>query len=136
MPKSHRPTGQSEPGETEDAAGPHLDADLRKLLAAAGTIAVVGMKGDESEDAYRVPHYMQQHGYRIIPVNPKLETILGERAHASLSDVDLPVDLVNLFRAPDHVSAHVDEILMLPSTPRGSPPGPRIRSVKKDASPA
>ena len=109
MQESPNTTGQS-------AAG---DAELRELLAAAKTIAVVGMKDDESEDAFRVPRYLQQQGYRIIPVNPKLGKVLGERARASISEIDQPVDLVDLFRAADHISAHVDEILAmtpLPST--------------------
>ena len=94
------------------------DDDLRELLQASRTIAVVGMKDDESEDAYRVPLYMQRHGYRILPVNPKLGRILGERAVGSLGEIDVPVDLVNLFRAPDHIPAHVDEILAMQRRPR------------------
>ncbi len=94
------------------------DDDLRELLAASRTIAVVGMKNDESEDAYRVPLYMQRHGHRILPVNPKLDRSLGERATASLGEIDIPVDLVNLFRAADHIPAHVDEILAMQPRPR------------------
>jgi predicted CoA-binding protein len=94
------------------------DGELRELLASTRTIAVVGIKADESEDAFRVPAYLQQRGYRIVPVNPKLERVLGERAHRSLADVDVPVDLVNLFRAPDHIPAHVDEILGMQPRPK------------------
>ncbi len=94
------------------------DDDLRELLQASRTIAVVGMKDDESEDAYRVPLYMQRHGHRILPVNPKLGRVLGERAAGSLGEIDVPVDLVNLFRAPDHIPAHVDEILAMQPRPR------------------
>ncbi len=94
------------------------DDDLRELLQASRTIAVVGMKDDESEDAYRVPLYMQRHGHRILPVNPKLGRVLGERAAGSLGEIDVPVDLVNLFRAPDHIPAHVDEILAMQRRPR------------------
>ena len=94
------------------------DHDLLALLEASRTIAVVGMKDDESEDAYRVPLYMQRHGYRILPVNPKLARVLGERASHSLADVSLPVDLVNLFRAPDNIPRHVEEILAMQPRPR------------------
>ena len=94
------------------------DHDLLALLEASRTIAVVGMKDDESEDAYRVPLYMQRHGYRILPVNPKLDRVLGERASHSLADVSLPVDLVNLFRAPDNIPRHVEEILAMQPRPR------------------
>ncbi len=94
------------------------DDDLRELLEASRTIAVVGIKDDESEDAYRVPLYMQRHGHRILPVNPKLDRALGERASGSLGEISLPVDLVNLFRAPDHIPEHVDEILAMQPRPR------------------
>ena len=94
------------------------DHDLLALLEASRTIAVVGMKNNESQDAYRVPLYMQRHGYRILPVNPKLDRVLGERATHSLADVSLPVDLVNLFRAPDNIPRHVEEILAMQPRPR------------------
>ncbi len=100
-----------------DVGAPQSDDELRDLLAAVRTIAVVGIKQGESEDAFRVPRYLQRHDYRIVPVNPKLRRVLGERCLASLAEVDLPVDLVNLFRAPDHVPAHVDEILAMSPRP-------------------
>jgi hypothetical protein len=100
-----------------DAGAPHSDDELRDLLAAVRAIAVVGIKQGESEDAFRVPGYLQRRGYRIVPVNPKLRRVLGERCLASLAEVDLPVDLVNVFRAPDHVPAHVDEILAMSPQP-------------------
>lgn len=111
-------TGQTGQGSRNGASEPEGDALLRELLADVKTIAVVGMKDDESEDAFRVPRYLQEHGYRIRPVNPKLGRVLGERAVASLSDLDEPVDLVSLFRAPDHIPAHVDEILAMDPPPR------------------
>jgi len=100
------------------SAAPTSDDELRELLESVHTIAVVGMKDAESEDAFRVPRYLQQHGYRIVPVNPKLVRVLGERAHAKLSELDVAVDLVDLFRAPEHIPAHVDEILALSPRPK------------------
>lgn len=94
------------------------EAELREILRGASTIAVVGIKDLEIEDAYRVPQYMQLHGYRVVPVNPKLDRVLGQRAFKSLRDVDEPVDLVNLFRASDHIPAHVDEILAMSPRPK------------------
>jgi hypothetical protein len=97
------------------------DRDLSRLLDAARTIAVVGIKEGERDDAYRIPLYMQAHGYRIVPINPKLTAVLGERAHRSLSALpeSLPaIDIVNLFRAANQVPAHVDEILDLRPLPR------------------
>ena len=101
----------------ERTDGNASDDELSTRLAAARTIAVVGIKDRESEDAFRVPRYLQEQGYQIVPVNPKLQRVLAERSHASLVDVDEPVDLVNLFRAPDHVPAHVDEILAMSPQP-------------------
>lgn len=96
----------------------HSDHELHDLLAGVQTIAVIGIKADEREDAFRVPAYMQQHDYRIVPVSPKLTEVLGEPAFKTVTDVDVPVDLVNLFRAPDHIPAHVDEILSMPRKPK------------------
>ena len=94
------------------------DQRLRALLASTRTIAVVGIKDQPHEDAFRVPLYLQTAGYRILPVNPKLDEVLGEKCHATLADVEEPIDLVNLFRASDHVPGHVDEILSLEPRPR------------------
>ena len=93
------------------------DADIEDLLRRVRTIAVVGIKDGETDDAFRVPRYLQQHGYRILPVNPKLASVLGERCVASLRDIEEPVDLVDVFRASAHVPAHVDEILALEPRP-------------------
>jgi predicted CoA-binding protein len=93
------------------------DSLLRDILERCRTIAVVGIKAGTSDDAFRVPRYMQQHGYAIVPVSPKLESVLGERCVPSLRDVAGPVDLVNLFRAPQHLPAHVDEILAMEPRP-------------------
>jgi predicted CoA-binding protein len=94
------------------------DAELRALLRDVNRIAVVGIKSDPAEDAYRIPAYMQAHGYRIQPVSPKCQAVLGEACVATLGELAEPPDLVNLFRAPAHVPAHADEILALPVRPR------------------
>jgi predicted CoA-binding protein len=95
------------------------DDALFALLSRVKTIAVVGIKAGERDDAFRVPRYMQAHGYRILPVSPKLDTVLGERCAASLADLRESPDLVNLFRASAHVPAHAEEILALPKRPLG-----------------
>jgi len=102
----------------EEARGNPGDDELRELLASVRTIAVVGIKAGVRDDAFRVPQYLQAHGYRIIPVNPKLDRVLGEPAVSSLAAIRDPVDLVNLFRASRHIPGHVDEVLSLPSPPR------------------
>lgn len=95
------------------------DDALVDLLSRVKTIAVVGIKAGEQDDAFRVPRYLQQQGYRILPVSPKLSAVLGERCVPSLAELTEPPDLVNLFRASAHVPAHADEILALPRRPLG-----------------
>lgn len=74
------------------------DDELREIYAETKTIAVVGASNDESKAANEIPRYLQRQGFRIIPVNPRGGEILGERAYASLTDVDVPVDVVDVFR--------------------------------------
>lgn len=94
-----------------------LDERMREIFERCRTIAVVGIKDGPGDDAFRVPAYMQRHGYRIAPVSPKLREVLGTPCVASLGALATPVDLVNLFRAPQHLPAHVDEILALDPLP-------------------
>ena len=99
----------------EDVA--ETDSEIRDILERCETVAVVGIKDLETEDAYRVPQYLQTHGYRIVPVNPKLDNVLGHSAHPGLPEVEEPIDLVSVFRASDHIPAHVDEILAMSPRP-------------------
>jgi predicted CoA-binding protein len=94
------------------------DAEIRELLEQVRTIAVIGIKQSPSEDAHRVAAYMQARGYRILPVNPKLERVLGTPASASLAELGEPAELIDVFRAARHLPAHVDEILALERRPR------------------
>jgi predicted CoA-binding protein len=97
------------------------DSEFSALLGETRSIAVIGIKTRQEEDAYRVPLYMQRRGYRIIPVNPKEEEVLGETAYpnlAAIPDSEQPIDLINLFRAAEHLPGHVDEILALSERPR------------------
>ena len=93
------------------------DAKLRDLLRRLRSIAVLGIKDGEDDDAFRVPRYLQEHGYRIVPINPKLKTVMGEPALASLAEIRGGVDLVDVFRASQHVPAHAEEILALSPRP-------------------
>jgi uncharacterized protein len=95
------------------------DDVLADLLRRVKTIAVVGIKNGEADDAFRVPRYLQAQGYRIQPVSPKLDEVLGERCVRSLGELAEAPDLVNLFRASAHIPAHADEILALPHRPLG-----------------
>lgn len=94
------------------------DDAMSDLLRSAQALAVLGIKEDPGEDAHRVARYLQQAGYRILPVNPKLECVLGEPCVARLTALPGPVDLIDVFRAPRHLPGHVDEILSLPTPPR------------------
>jgi uncharacterized protein len=73
---------------------------IQRVLLAAKTIAIVGLSGNPLRASYFVGFYLQRHGYRVIPVNPRESEILGERSFASLRDVPVAVDIVNVFRAP------------------------------------
>jgi predicted CoA-binding protein len=94
------------------------DAGLRRVLESAHAIAVLGIKAGERDDAFRVPLYLQRAGYRILPVSPKLASVLGERCVPRLADLSAQADLIDVFRAAAHLPGHVDEILALPWKPR------------------
>jgi predicted CoA-binding protein len=78
-------------------------ATLRRILRDCRTIAVVGLSEQWHRPSYFAAKYMQQHGYRIIPVNPRYQEVLGERCYASLADIPHPVDLVDVFRRTEDV---------------------------------
>jgi hypothetical protein len=78
---------------------------IQQVLLSARTIAIVGLSNNPLRASYFVGFYLKRHGYRVIPVNPREAQILGERSFASLREVPLPVDVVNVFRAPDALPA-------------------------------
>jgi predicted CoA-binding protein len=77
------------------------------------TIAVIGLSHNPDKPSNFVPAYMQKHGYRILPVNPLVDTVLGERSYAALSDLPVKPDVVNVFRLPKFIPTIVDEMLQL-----------------------
>jgi predicted CoA-binding protein len=83
------------------------------LLREVKTIAVVGLSPNPARPAFRIARALQGFGYRVIPVRPKVESVLGEKAYASLAEVPEKIDLVDVFRAPEHVGPIVDECLRL-----------------------
>jgi len=91
------------------------DEALRELLNATRSIAVVGIKSGESDDAFRVPHYLQSNGYRIIPVNPRYagKKVLGETCYASLKDIPDKVDLVDVFRRSEDVMPIAEDAIAI-----------------------
>lgn len=80
-----------------------LEQDLRAIYEDTQTIAVVGASPDPSKPSHTRPRYLQSQGYHIIPVTPRGGEVLGEPAYASLSNVDVPIDVVNVIRPPDEV---------------------------------
>jgi uncharacterized protein len=86
---------------------------ITELLQRSRTIAVVGLSDSPLRPSHGVSAYMQSHGYRIIPVNPRISEALGEPAYASLLDVPEKIDIVNIFRRPEFVSEVVDQAIQL-----------------------
>jgi predicted CoA-binding protein len=83
------------------------------LLKKAKTMAVVGLSDNPLRPSYGVSAYMQNHGYRIIPVNPQITTCLGETAYDSLLEVPEKIDIVNIFRRPEFVEEVVEQAIQL-----------------------
>jgi uncharacterized protein len=78
---------------------------IQRVLYTAKTVAIVGLSPSELRASYFVGYYLKRHGYRVIPVNPREGDILGEKSWSSLLDLPVPVDVVNVFRAPDALPA-------------------------------
>jgi uncharacterized protein len=97
--------------ESAEQGGVHSDEDavaryrdpltIQRVIHGARTIAVVGLSGNPLRPSNFVGFYLLRHGYRVIPVNPRESEILGQRSYGSLTEVPDPVDVVNVFRAPD-----------------------------------
>ena len=94
------------------ASSPHSDP-IADLLQRSKIIAVVGLSDNPMRPSHGVSAYMQSHGYRIIPVNPKIEECLGEKAYASLLAVPEKINIVNIFRRPEFVGEVVDQAIQL-----------------------
>jgi len=86
-------------------------ADIKRLLQTAKTIAVVGLSPKTDRPSNGVSRGMQRFGYRIVPVNPGQAELLGEKVYPDLLSVPDPVDLVDVFRAPEYVDAVVDQCI-------------------------
>jgi uncharacterized protein len=84
---------------------------ITELLKTAKTIAVVGLSNNPMRAAYGVSAYMQSQGYRIIPVNPEADVVLGEKVYKSLSEVPDKIDIVDIFRRSEFVGPIVDEAI-------------------------
>jgi uncharacterized protein len=92
--------------QKEPAASPEEIAEIVKTYR---VVAVVGLSGNPDRPSHQVARYLQQHGYRIIPVNPAVTEILGEKCYPSLKDIPFPVEVVDIFRQVEAIPAIVAE---------------------------
>ena len=92
---------------------PTMTDEIGQVLSHAKTIAVVGLSDNPFRPSYGVSEYMQQHGYRIIPVKPTSSAVLGEKPYPTLSAIPEKIDIVNVFRNPIYVPDIVDEVIAL-----------------------
>ena len=88
-------------------------ASLRRILRTSRTIAVVGLSAEWHRPSYFAAKYMQAHGYRVIPVNPRYDKILGERCHPTLATIEIPVDIVDVFRRSEDVMPIAEEAIAI-----------------------
>ncbi|WP_433965625.1 CoA-binding protein [Tunturiibacter gelidiferens] len=91
---------------------------IRRMLGVTAkenprTIAVIGLSEDPAKPSHYVSAYMQQHGYKLYPINPSIPEVLGEKSYASLSDLPIKPDIVDVFRLPKFIPAIVDEMIQL-----------------------
>jgi predicted CoA-binding protein len=93
-------------------ANPGTD-EICQLLRQVHTVAVVGLSPNQARPSFRVAHGLQQFGYRIIPVRPLIDEVLGEKAYPDLESLPEMPDIVDVFRAPEHVPAIVESCIRL-----------------------
>jgi predicted CoA-binding protein len=86
-------------------------ARINQLINTAKTIALVGLSSDRQKASYFVAGYLKDEGYRIVPVNPKAETILGEKVYPDLASIPFPIDVIDIFRPAQDVDAIVDQAI-------------------------
>ena len=82
--------------------------EIQEIFESVKTIAVLGLSPDETKASHRVAKYLKEHGFKIVPVYPKDETILGEKVYRSLAEIPFAVDMVNIFRKPNALDAVAD----------------------------
>lgn len=96
------------------------DAKVREILIGSPNVAVLGINDEPEKAAYYVPEYLHSEGYRIVGVNPKLAgTMLFDNpVRATLAEIDEPIDLVDVFRRPELIPQHVEDILAMKPRPK------------------
>jgi len=101
------PPAAAEMAEYQDAR------TIQRVLTSGRTVAVVGLSPDPLRPSHFIGYYLQRHGYRVVPVNPKEREILGETNYPSLSAIPFPVDVVDVFRRPEAVPAIAEEAVKI-----------------------
>ena len=96
------------------------ESEMIEIVKNAKTVAVEGMQDESKMDrpAYQIPEMLQERGIKLYPVNPKIQSSLGEKAYAAVKDVPVKVDILDVFRRPDVIPALAEEILALPEPMR------------------
>lgn len=86
-------------------------ATLHRILRQYKTIAIVGLSNSPHRPSYFAAKYMQHHGYRVIPVNPRYQEVLGEKCYPAIPDIPIPVDIVDCFRKPEEIPQLADQAI-------------------------
>ena len=96
------------------------EAEMIEIVKTAKTVAVEGMQDESKMDraAYQIPAMLKERGMKLYPVNPHIQSSLGEKAVAAIKDVPVKVDILDVFRRPDVIPALAEEILALPEEKR------------------
>ncbi len=89
------------------------DSEIKTILENSNTIAILGLSPKPERDSNMVARYLKENGYKIIPVRPAQEEILGEKAYGSLDDIKEPADIIDVFRSPAQIMPHAQEALRM-----------------------
>ncbi|MBV5279636.1 MAG: CoA-binding protein [Campylobacteraceae bacterium] len=87
------------------------DAAIKEIFTMCKSIAIIGLSPDPLKDSHKVAKYLQDHGFKIYPIYPKEEMILGEKVYRSLSEIEEKVDMVDMFRKPEIANVLIEEVL-------------------------
>ena len=87
------------------------DRMMKEILSSARTVASVGLSSNPDKESYGVAAYLKQHGYRVIPINPAADEILGEKSYPDLASVPEKIDVVQVFRKPEDVPPVVEQAI-------------------------
>ena len=91
----------------------NTDREIKSILEQSRTVVVLGLSPKPERDSNKVAKYLQDEGYRIIPVRPGQKELLGEKAYRTMDDIQGPVDIIDAFRNADQIPSHVDEAIRL-----------------------